>query len=135
MGQLSGDESRPHELGNTGQIVLNTCDVGDCDCEEEERKKTSTTTTTTTVAPKVSSLETSSYSRDRYVRKNLKSLSSRSRNLTRPKDSRLEKYTSLSIQAREFPIKDGSEETSVLKVEPPPHRFRPLQRRMFRQRY
>lgn len=39
MGQLSGDESRPGQLGNTGQIVLTTCDSGECDCEAEEKKK------------------------------------------------------------------------------------------------
>ncbi len=50
MGQLSGNDNRPGQLGNTGQIVLNTCDSGGCDCDEEIRKKTSTTTTTTTTA-------------------------------------------------------------------------------------
>jgi len=48
MGQLSGSNNRPGQQGDTGQIVLNICDSGSCDCEEEERKKTSTTTTTTT---------------------------------------------------------------------------------------
>ena len=39
MGQLSGNENRPRQLGNTGQIVLDTCDKGSCNCEEEEEKK------------------------------------------------------------------------------------------------
>ncbi|TRY71004.1 hypothetical protein TCAL_17341 [Tigriopus californicus] len=133
MGQLSGDENRPHELGNTGQIVLNTCNSGACDCEEEERKKTSTTTTTTTIAPRASSLERSSFAKNRYVRKNLKTLTSRSRNLTRPKSSRLEKYTSPSVQDRELESQDASENAPALQVSP--HRFRPIQRRLFRQRY
>ena len=34
MKQLSGHENRPGQLGNTGQIVLNTCDEGECDCAE-----------------------------------------------------------------------------------------------------
>ncbi len=51
MGQLSGNDNRPGELGNTGQIVLTVCEDGGCDCEELERLKTSTTTTTTSTTP------------------------------------------------------------------------------------
>ena len=32
MGQVSGKDARPKELGNTGIIVLNKCDMGKCDC-------------------------------------------------------------------------------------------------------
>lgn len=41
MGQLNGN-NRPGQLGDTGQIVLNKCDSGGCDCaalEEEEKNK------------------------------------------------------------------------------------------------
>lgn len=42
MGQIDGN-NRPGQLGDTGQIVLNKCDSGGCDCvaleEEEKRKK------------------------------------------------------------------------------------------------
>ena len=34
MKQLAGHENRPGQLGNTGQIVLNFCDEGECDCAE-----------------------------------------------------------------------------------------------------
>ena len=34
MNQINGHETRPGQLGNTGQIVLNTCDLGECDCDK-----------------------------------------------------------------------------------------------------
>ncbi len=39
MGQLGSGNNRPGELGNTGQIVLNECDSGGCDCAAEEKAK------------------------------------------------------------------------------------------------
>ena len=47
MGQVSGTDNRPKELGNTGIIVLNKCVMGQCDCpavlkeaaEKKERAK------------------------------------------------------------------------------------------------
>ena len=43
MGQVSGKDARPGELGNTGIIVLTKCDQGKCDCpkvlaEADEKK-------------------------------------------------------------------------------------------------
>ena len=32
MAQVSGNDNRPKELGTTGIIVLNKCDMGACDC-------------------------------------------------------------------------------------------------------
>ena len=46
MQQLAGNENRPRQLGNTGQIVLTKCDMDGCDCNQESPKKTTTTTTT-----------------------------------------------------------------------------------------
>jgi len=37
MQQLAGNENRPLELGNTGQIVLTKCDMGPCDCNQAQR--------------------------------------------------------------------------------------------------
>eukprot|EP00096_Caligus_rogercresseyi_P003719 TRINITY_DN17186_c0_g1_i1.p1 TRINITY_DN17186_c0_g1~~TRINITY_DN17186_c0_g1_i1.p1 ORF type:complete len:157 (-),score=25.31 TRINITY_DN17186_c0_g1_i1:96-566(-) len=37
--QISGKGTRPGQLGNTGQLVLKSCDVGECDCEAEAAKK------------------------------------------------------------------------------------------------
>ena len=47
MGQVSGTDNRPKELGTTGIIVLNKCVMGQCDCpavlkeaaEKKERAK------------------------------------------------------------------------------------------------
>lgn len=54
MGQLNGN-NRPGQLGDTGQIVLNKCDSGECDCvalaEEKAAKAAAVTTTTTTATP------------------------------------------------------------------------------------
>lgn len=38
MGQLDGG-NRPGQLGNTGQLVLNQCDAGGCDCAAIEAEK------------------------------------------------------------------------------------------------
>jgi hypothetical protein len=38
MGQLDGNENRPGQLGDTGQIVLNRCDSGNCDCIKIEEE-------------------------------------------------------------------------------------------------
>jgi len=38
MGQLDGG-NRPGQLGNTGQLVLNQCDAGSCDCDALEAEK------------------------------------------------------------------------------------------------
>ena len=50
MQQLAGNENRPGQLGDTGQIVLTKCDMGDCDCnlpdEKEEEKLESTSKST-----------------------------------------------------------------------------------------
>lgn len=34
MQQLAGNENRPGQLGDTGQIVLTKCEQGDCDCNQ-----------------------------------------------------------------------------------------------------
>ena len=52
MNQLAGNSNRPHELGNTGQIVLTKCDMGKCDCnqvlvESENQDKPTTKRPTT----------------------------------------------------------------------------------------
>lgn len=39
MGQLGTGENRPNERGNTGQLILTTCDQGECDCAAEKQKK------------------------------------------------------------------------------------------------
>lgn len=49
------DWNIPGQLGNTGQIVLNTCDQGECDCSEIlENQKESRTTDKAKKASKVS---------------------------------------------------------------------------------
>uniref|UniRef100_A0A0K2TNV6 Uncharacterized protein n=1 Tax=Lepeophtheirus salmonis TaxID=72036 RepID=A0A0K2TNV6_LEPSM len=68
--QISGGGARPGQLGTTGQLVLNTCDAGECDCEAEKAKKEAkrnkkkSSTTTTTPSPKVN--KTSGKSRNRF---------------------------------------------------------------------
>ena len=45
MGQLAGNENRPHQLGDTGQIVLTKCDQGNCDCDQVLQEEKSTRNT------------------------------------------------------------------------------------------
>ena len=39
MQQLAGNENRPNQLGDTGQIVLTKCDMGECDCNQAQKPK------------------------------------------------------------------------------------------------
>ena len=95
MGQVSGKDARPKELGNTGIIVLNKCDMGKCDCvqvlsdakdkkEQRNRDKTSTTPSPSRSKSSRTSNRGSSSSRFRpVIRNNLRSrLSSRKSSTT-----------------------------------------------------
>ena len=70
MGQLGGGDSRPGQLGNTGQIVLNKCDSGSCDCAEEDRKKKEKEkpVVATTAKPKASSSSFGGGRKNRWAR-------------------------------------------------------------------
>jgi len=95
MGQVSGKDARPKELGNTGIIVLNKCNMGECDCpkvladavekkEQRQRDKTSTTPPPSRSKSSRTSNRGSSSSRFRpIIRNNLRSrLSSRTSTTT-----------------------------------------------------
>ena len=80
MGQVSGKDARPKELGNTGIIVLNKCDMGICDCptilkEAKDKKKkrkedrTSTTSSSSRTKSRTSN-NASSSSRFRPIIRN-----------------------------------------------------------------
>merc|ERR1712223_2261819 len=81
MGQVSGKDARPGELGNTGIIVLTKCDQGKCDCpkvlaEADEKKaqklrdKTSTTPSPSRTKSSRTSNRGSSSSRFRPIIRN-----------------------------------------------------------------
>jgi len=79
MGQVSGLDARPKELGNTGIIILNKCVEGKCDCQKvlqdakkkkkQSREDKSTTTQSSRTKPRTSNNGSSSSSRFSPVRK------------------------------------------------------------------
>eukprot|EP00095_Tigriopus_kingsejongensis_P004411 maker-scaffold1892_size25411-snap-gene-0.5 protein:Tk04411 transcript:maker-scaffold1892_size25411-snap-gene-0.5-mRNA-1 annotation:"bacterial regulatory helix-turn-helix family protein" len=123
----SGNENRPHQLGNTGQIVLNTCSAGPCDCLAEEQKKLDAATTTTTATPPATrEIEAGSPSSSRFVRKGL---TSRSRNLNRPKKL----ASDLPLATPELVEEETATDPTLTQTLA--NRFQPSRRRLFRQRY